>query len=94
MAISTTTLILVSVAALVVGGVLGWLLAAGIYQGAAMVINDMLSAHQPFERFPDLIRKAAIAEGATAQVAGGVPAARSGAPLADRMTPKLAGCIR
>jgi phosphogluconate dehydratase len=36
--------------------------------------NDMLSAHQPFERFPELIRKAARAAGGTAQVAGGVPA--------------------
>ncbi|MFN3521589.1 MAG: phosphogluconate dehydratase [Phenylobacterium sp.] len=36
--------------------------------------NDMLSAHQPFERFPDIIRAAARAAGATAQVAGGVPA--------------------
>ncbi|NOR61860.1 MAG: phosphogluconate dehydratase [Rhodobacteraceae bacterium] len=36
--------------------------------------NDMLSAHQPFERFPDLIRTAARAAGGTAQVAGGVPA--------------------
>ena len=36
--------------------------------------NDMLSAHQPFERFPDLIREAARDVGATAQVAGGVPA--------------------
>jgi phosphogluconate dehydratase len=36
--------------------------------------NDMLSAHQPFERFPDLIRAAAREMGATAQVAGGVPA--------------------
>jgi phosphogluconate dehydratase len=36
--------------------------------------NDMLSAHQPFERFPDLIREAARAAGGTAQVAGGVPA--------------------
>ena len=36
--------------------------------------NDMLSAHQPFERFPDVIRAAAEAVGATAQVAGGVPA--------------------
>lgn len=32
------------------------------------------SAHQPYERYPDLIRKAAHAAGATAQVAGGVPA--------------------
>jgi phosphogluconate dehydratase len=36
--------------------------------------NDMLSAHQPFERFPGLIRMAAREVGATAQVAGGVPA--------------------
>jgi phosphogluconate dehydratase len=36
--------------------------------------NDMLSAHQPLERYPDLIRSAARAAGATAQVAGGVPA--------------------
>jgi phosphogluconate dehydratase len=36
--------------------------------------NDMLSAHQPFERFPGLIRLAAREVGATAQVAGGVPA--------------------
>ncbi|MEZ4292647.1 MAG: phosphogluconate dehydratase [Myxococcota bacterium] len=36
--------------------------------------NDMLSAHQPFERFPALIRQAAREVGATAQVAGGVPA--------------------
>jgi phosphogluconate dehydratase len=36
--------------------------------------NDMLSAHQPFERYPELIREAARAAGGTAQVAGGVPA--------------------
>ncbi len=42
--------------------------------GIVTAYNDMLSAHQPFERFPDLIRQAATAEGATAQVAGGVPA--------------------
>jgi phosphogluconate dehydratase len=36
--------------------------------------NDMLSAHQPYERYPDLIKRAARAAGATAQVAGGVPA--------------------
>jgi phosphogluconate dehydratase len=36
--------------------------------------NDMLSAHQPYERFPALIRATAQAAGATAQVAGGVPA--------------------
>ena len=36
--------------------------------------NDMLSAHQPFERFPEIIKRAARAAGGTAQVAGGVPA--------------------
>ena len=36
--------------------------------------NDMLSAHQPYERYPDMIKRAARAMGATAQVAGGVPA--------------------
>lgn len=36
--------------------------------------NDMLSAHQPFEGYPALIKAAARTEGATAQVAGGVPA--------------------
>jgi phosphogluconate dehydratase len=36
--------------------------------------NDMLSAHQPYERFPEIIREAARAAGGTAQVAGGVPA--------------------
>jgi phosphogluconate dehydratase len=36
--------------------------------------NDMLSAHQPYERYPGLIRVAAREVGATAQVAGGVPA--------------------
>ena len=34
----------------------------------------MLSAHQPYETYPALIRRAAHAAGATAQVAGGVPA--------------------
>ncbi|MFU8880994.1 MAG: phosphogluconate dehydratase [Rhodobacterales bacterium] len=42
--------------------------------GIVTAYNDMLSAHQPFARFPDLIRKAAQGVGATAQVAGGVPA--------------------
>jgi len=36
--------------------------------------NDMLSAHQPFEFYPDIIRTAAREAGGTAQVAGGVPA--------------------
>jgi phosphogluconate dehydratase len=36
--------------------------------------NDMLSAHQPFETFPAIIRKAVRAAGGVAQFAGGVPA--------------------
>lgn len=36
--------------------------------------NDMLSAHQPYERFPELIRAAAREAGGVAQVAAGVPA--------------------
>jgi phosphogluconate dehydratase len=42
--------------------------------GIVTAYNDMLSAHQPYERFPELIRNAAREAGATAQVAGGVPA--------------------
>ncbi|MGC9370322.1 MAG: phosphogluconate dehydratase [Paracoccaceae bacterium] len=42
--------------------------------GIVTAYNDMLSAHQPFARFPDLIKQAAREVGATAQVAGGVPA--------------------
>ncbi|MDR9427691.1 MAG: phosphogluconate dehydratase [Salibaculum sp.] len=42
--------------------------------GIVTAYNDMLSAHQPFEHFPDKIRAAARAAGGTAQVAGGVPA--------------------
>jgi len=42
--------------------------------GIVTAYNDMLSAHQPFETYPDRIRAAARKVGATAQVAGGVPA--------------------
>ena len=42
--------------------------------GIVTAYNDMLSAHQPYEGYPALIREAAAALGATAQVAGGVPA--------------------
>ncbi len=42
--------------------------------GIVTAYNDMLSAHQPYEHYPDLIRAAARRAGATAQVAGGVPA--------------------
>ena len=42
--------------------------------GIITAYNDMLSAHQPYERAPDVIREAARQLGATAQVAGGTPA--------------------
>ncbi|PSL20150.1 phosphogluconate dehydratase [Shimia abyssi] len=42
--------------------------------GIITAYNDMLSAHQPFETYPTLIREAARQMGGTAQVAGGVPA--------------------
>ncbi|SNS49688.1 phosphogluconate dehydratase [Antarctobacter heliothermus] len=42
--------------------------------GIVTAYNDMLSAHQPFETYPQVIREAARAAGGTAQVAGGVPA--------------------
>ncbi len=53
--------------------------------GIITTYNDMLSAHQPFERFPELIRTAARAVGGTAQVAGGVPA------MCDGVTQGTAG---
>ena len=42
--------------------------------GIVTAYNDMLSAHQPYETYPQMIRDAAREVGATAQVAGGVPA--------------------
>src|SRR6056297_4077836 len=42
--------------------------------GIVTAYNDMLSAHQPFETYPQKIKDAARRAGATAQVAGGVPA--------------------
>ncbi|CDZ66524.1 Phosphogluconate dehydratase [Neorhizobium galegae bv. orientalis] len=42
--------------------------------GIITAYNDMLSAHQPYETFPSIIREAAREAGGIAQVAGGVPA--------------------
>jgi len=42
--------------------------------GIVTSYNDMLSAHQPFETYPEIIRQTAREAGATAQVASGVPA--------------------
>ncbi|HQT63119.1 MAG: phosphogluconate dehydratase [Acidocella sp. 20-57-95] len=47
---------------------------SGASLGIVTAYNDMLSAHQPYERFPDLIRAAAREAGGVALVAGGVPA--------------------
>ncbi|MVO18064.1 phosphogluconate dehydratase [Parasedimentitalea huanghaiensis] len=42
--------------------------------GIITAYNDMLSAHQPFETYPQIVRDAVRKVGGTAQVAGGVPA--------------------
>jgi len=47
--------------------------------------NDMLSAHQPYVAYPDLIRAEAARQQATVQVAGGVPA------MCDGVTQGLPG---
>ncbi|HVR48539.1 MAG TPA: phosphogluconate dehydratase [Pseudorhodoferax sp.] len=47
--------------------------------------NDMLSAHQPLQHYPDLVKDEARRFGATAQVAGGVPA------MCDGVTQGLPG---
>ena len=53
--------------------------------GIVTAYNDMLSAHQPFGIYPDIIKDAARAAGGTAQVAGGVPA------MCDGVTQGYAG---
>ncbi len=53
--------------------------------GVVTAYNDMLSAHQPYEGFPALIRDEAHKRGATVQVAGGVPA------MCDGVTQGLPG---
>ncbi|MDF2620939.1 MAG: 6-phosphogluconate dehydratase [Xanthobacteraceae bacterium] len=47
---------------------------AGANLAIVTAYNDMLSAHQPYENYPELIRTAARRMGGVAQVAGGVPA--------------------
>lgn len=42
--------------------------------GIVTAYNEMLSAHQPYETYPALLRDEAHKHGATVQVAGGVPA--------------------
>lgn len=48
--------------------------ASGMNIGIVTAYNDMLSAHQPYGRYPEQIKLYAREVGATAQVAGGVPA--------------------
>ena len=42
--------------------------------GVVTAYNDLLSAHAPFQHYPDMVKDEARKWGATAQVAGGVPA--------------------
>ncbi len=53
--------------------------------GIVTSYNDMLSAHAPFAGYPDVIKDEARQRGATAQVAGGVPA------MCDGVTQGTAG---
>ncbi len=52
------------------------MLRSGVGANLAIVTayNDMLSAHQPYEGYPEVIRRVARENGGVAQVAGGVPA--------------------
>ncbi len=57
---------------------------AGPNLGIITSYNDMLSAHQPFETYPEIIRQAAREAGGTAQVAGGVPAMCDGVTQGEK----------
>ena len=52
--------------------------------GIVTAYNDMLSAHQPYGRYPDQIKVFARERGATAQVAGGTPAMCDGVTQGQR----------
>ncbi|PTQ10870.1 phosphogluconate dehydratase [Sphingomonas oleivorans] len=52
--------------------------------GIVTAYNDMLSAHQPYGRYPDQMKLYAREVGATAQVAGGVPAMCDGVTQGQR----------
>ena len=52
--------------------------------GIVTAYNDMLSAHQPYGRYPEQIKLFAREVGATAQVAGGVPAMCDGVTQGQR----------
>ena len=53
--------------------------------GIVTAYNDMLSAHQPYAEYPELIKKHVRSMGGTAQVAGAVPA------MCDGVTQGLEG---
>ncbi|MBM6551382.1 phosphogluconate dehydratase [Marinomonas ostreistagni] len=53
--------------------------------GIVSSYNDMLSAHKPYETYPDIIRKAVAEMGSVSQFAGGVPA------MCDGVTQGLEG---
>ena len=53
--------------------------------GVVTAYNDMLSAHQPLGAYPEMIKAALSPLGATAQIAGGVPA------MCDGVTQGMAG---
>src|SRR5258705_13459697 len=58
---------------------------AGPNIGIVTAYNDMLSAHQPYARYPEQIKIFARVVGATAQVAGpGSPARHRGPPAQPR----------
>ena len=46
----------------------------GVNVAIVTAYNDMLSAHQPYQNYPELIKMAARSVGGSAQIAGGVPA--------------------
>ncbi|KKC27708.1 phosphogluconate dehydratase [Sphingomonas sp. SRS2] len=52
--------------------------------GIVTAYNDMLSAHQPYGRYPEQMKLFAREAGATAQVAGGVPAMCDGVTQGQR----------
>jgi phosphogluconate dehydratase len=52
--------------------------------GIVTAYNDMLSAHQPYGRYPEQMKMFAREVGATAQVAGGVPAMCDGVTQGQR----------
>lgn len=57
----------------------------GLNVGIVTAYNDLLSAHQPYYRYPEMIKQHLYRKGLSAQVAGGVPA------MCDGVTQGYAG---